>query len=69
MARRRRTWYSEVGTEERPSATPGMVDLYRAGKFIATVAAAPSVSAAPTRAEVEAMQRGGNHIGLDDTNG
>jgi len=33
------TWYTEKGTEERPSATPGMVDLYRLGKFIATVPA------------------------------
>jgi len=33
------TWYTERGTVERPSATPGMVDLYRAGKFIATVPA------------------------------
>ena len=33
------TWYTEKGITERPSSTPGMVDLYRAGKFIATVPA------------------------------
>ena len=31
------SWYSEKGTEERPSAIPGHVDLYRCGKFIASV--------------------------------
>jgi hypothetical protein len=60
MARRRRTWYSEQGTEERASAILGMVDLYRAGKFIATVPATPAET--PTHAETEAMQRGGNWI-------
>jgi hypothetical protein len=33
------SWYTEKGTVERPSSIPGMVDLYRAGKFIATVKA------------------------------
>ena len=42
--KKRSTWYSEKGTEERPSSVPGMVDLYRCGKFIATVAAQPKES-------------------------
>jgi len=33
------SWYTEKGTVERPSNIPGHVDLYRAGKFIATVKA------------------------------
>ena len=33
------TWYTEKGTEARPSNIPGMVALYRAGKFIALVPA------------------------------
>jgi hypothetical protein len=33
------TWYTEKGTTESPSSIPGHVDLYRAGKFIATVKA------------------------------
>ena len=33
------SWYSEKSTEERPSSIPGHVDLYRCGKFIATVKA------------------------------
>jgi hypothetical protein len=36
---KRTSWYSEKGTTVRPSATPGHVDLYRCGKFIATVKA------------------------------
>jgi len=36
-------WYTEQGTVERPSSTPGMVNLYRAGKFIATVPATTTV--------------------------
>ena len=31
------TWYTERGTEERPCSIPGMVALYRAGKFISFV--------------------------------
>ena len=64
MARRRRTWYSEQGTEERESSVPGMVDLYRAGKFIATVpgARAAETQQATTHDEMDAMQRGGNTI-------
>lgn len=34
------TWYTMKGIVERPSSVPGHVDLYRAGKFIATVKAA-----------------------------
>jgi hypothetical protein len=38
--KKRNTWYSERGTVEKPNATdPTMVDLYRCGKFIATVKA------------------------------
>jgi hypothetical protein len=33
------SWYTEKGTTERPSSIPGHVDLYRCGKFIATVKA------------------------------
>ncbi len=32
------TWYTELGTVEKPSSQPGMVELWRAGKFIALVA-------------------------------
>jgi hypothetical protein len=34
-----KSWYSEQGTEERPSSLPGMVALYRCGKLIAHVPA------------------------------
>jgi len=33
------SWYTEKGTIEKPSSTPGYVDLYRCGKFVATVKA------------------------------
>jgi hypothetical protein len=65
MAGRGRTWYSEQGTEERPSSIPGMVELYRAGKFISLVpaqAAETESAAHPTNAEQDAMQRGGNFM-------
>jgi hypothetical protein len=39
MSKGRKSWYTEQGTEERPSKIAGMVDLYRCGKFIATVPA------------------------------
>ena len=39
-AKKSTSWYSEKGTTERPNAIdPTMVDLYRCGKFIATVKA------------------------------
>lgn len=34
-----KSWYTEKGTTERPSSIPGHVDLYRCGKYIATVRA------------------------------
>lgn len=37
--KKRSTWYSEKGTETRPSSIPGMVALYRCGKFIGLVPA------------------------------
>ena len=30
-------WYTEKGTVEKPSTVSGMVELWRAGKFIALV--------------------------------
>ncbi len=33
------TWYSEKGTTTRPSSVPGYVNIYRCGKFIASVPA------------------------------
>lgn len=33
------SWYTEKGTEERPSSIPGMVELVRCGKLIAIVPA------------------------------
>lgn len=38
-SRKSKSWYTEQGTTERPSSIPGHVDLYRCGKFIATVLA------------------------------
>jgi len=39
MKRGNGKWYTERGTEERPSSIPGMVELWRCGKFIAVVPA------------------------------
>lgn len=33
------TWYTEKGTVEKPSSIPGHVELWRAGRYIATVKA------------------------------
>jgi len=38
------TWYTERGTEERPSSIPGHVELWRCGQFLAIVPKAKTKS-------------------------
>lgn len=37
MTKKNSSWYTEKGTATRPCSIPGMVALYRCGKFIAFV--------------------------------